>query len=111
MEIAYTSSRMRKLCNSEKEMKGKLGPKMAEKLKRQLTAMEASASLAELARLPQTRVHEMTGDRKGQISIDLIHPYRLYFVPDHDPLPEKEGGGLDWAAVTRVRVVDYDDPH
>ncbi len=111
MEISYPSKKMQKICTSEKEMKGKLGPRMAELLKRQLTAIEAASNLEELWTVPQTRCHEMKGGRKGQVSIDLVHPRRLYIVPDHDPVPEKEDGGLDRAAVTRVLVVGIDDPH
>jgi plasmid maintenance system killer protein len=111
MEISYPSKRMQKLCTREKEMRGKLGTRMAEVLKRQLAVIEGAANLAELWAIPQTRCHEMKGDRKGQISIDLVHPQRLYIRPDHDPVPQQEGGGLDRAAVTRVLIVDIDDPH
>ena len=111
MEISYTSKQMQKLCTSAKEMRGKLGPRMAEVLQRQLAAIEAASNLEELWTVPQTRCHEMKGDRKGQISIDLVHPRRLYIQPDHDPVPEKEDGGLDRPAVTRVLIVDIDDPH
>ncbi len=63
---------------------------MAEVLEsRQLTAMEAATNHEELWTVPQTRCHEMKGDRKGQVSIDLVHPRRLYIVPDHDPVPVK----------------------
>jgi plasmid maintenance system killer protein len=110
MEISYPSKQMQKLCTSEKEM-SKLGPRMAKVLKRQLAAIEAASNLEELWTVPQTRCHEMKGERKGQISIDLVHPRRLYITPDHDPVPEKEDGGLDRAAVTRVLVVGIDDPH
>jgi proteic killer suppression protein len=111
MEISYTSKRMQKLCTSEKEMRGKLGVRMAEVLQRQLAAIEAVTNLEELGLIPQTRCHEMKGDRQGQISIDLVHPNRLYISPDHDPVPRKPDGGLDRAAVTRVVIVDIDDPH
>jgi plasmid maintenance system killer protein len=111
MEISYPSKQMQKLCTSEKEMKGKLGARMVEVLKRQLAAIEAASNLEELWKVPQTRCHEMKGDRRGLISIDLVHPRRLYIQPNHDPVPEKEDGGLDRAAVTRVLIVAIDDPH
>ena len=111
MEISYPSKQMQKLCTSEKEMKGELGPRMAQVLKRRLTAIEAASNLEELWTVPQTRCHEMKGDRKGQVSIDLVHPTASYIAPDHDPVPEKEDGGFDRAAVTRVLVVGIDDPH
>ena len=29
------------------------------------------------------RLHELKGNRKGQLSFDLDHPYRLIFLPNH----------------------------
>jgi len=53
----------------------------------------------------------MTGNRHGQISVDLDHPYRLFFIPANAPFPRREGGGLDWEAVTEIEIVEIEDPH
>ena len=73
--------------------------------------MDVAASLAVLRTLPGHRCHELTGDLKGTISVDLDHPYRLLFEPDHDPRPLKPDGGLDWTAVTRIRILRVEDTH
>ena len=78
---------------------------------RKLSALDYAAQLSDRAWPPGNGLEALKGDRKGQISIDLLHPRRLYIMPDHDPVPEKEDGGLDRAAVTRVLVVGIDDPH
>jgi proteic killer suppression protein len=43
--------------------------------------------------------------------LDVDHPYRLLFVPDHDPVPAKDDGGLDWTHVTAVRIIGIEDTH
>ena len=59
-----------------------------------------------------SRCHELTqGQRKGQLSVDLDHPYRLIFVPDHNPVPKREDGGLDWSQVTAVKILGVEDTH
>jgi proteic killer suppression protein len=63
---------MQKLCTVAKKMRGRLGPKMAQKLMNQLALIGAAANLEALGRVPQTRCHEMKGDRRGQISIHLV---------------------------------------
>ena len=68
-------------------------------------------TLADISHLPPARCHELTGDRAGQLSVDLVHPHRLIFIPDHDPVPEKPDGGLDRAKVTKVLVLEVCDPH
>jgi proteic killer suppression protein len=63
-----------------------------------------------MRQLPGARCHELTGDLKGQLAVDLAHPFRLVFSPAHDPQPTKEDGGLNWTEVTAIcidNVVDY----
>jgi hypothetical protein len=71
----------------------------------------AAPNLGTLRTLPQMRAHELTADRAGQISVDVRHPYRLLLVPDHDEVPRKPDGGLDWTRVTRVRILGIEDTH
>jgi proteic killer suppression protein len=56
-------------------------------------------------------LHELKGNRKGQLSLDLDHPYRLIFIPDHDPVPSTEDGGMDWGRVTAVKILGIEDTH
>jgi hypothetical protein len=55
--------------------------------------------------------HELKGDRKGQLSVDLNHPYRLLFGPGHEPIPVLAVGGLDWTKVTRIKISGVEDTH
>ena len=69
--------------NSEKEMRAKLGPRNAEKLKVRLAELKAAVTLEDMGRVPAARCHELAQDRKGQLAVDLVHPKRLVFEPDH----------------------------
>ncbi|MFH1965669.1 MAG: hypothetical protein ABIJ42_09040 [Acidobacteriota bacterium] len=58
------------------------------------------------------RCHELTGGKlSGRLSVDLDFPYRLIFIPDHDPVPVKEDGGLDWSRVTAIKLLGIEDTH
>jgi len=58
------------------------------------------------------RCHQLIGGKlKGKFSVDLDHPYRLIFVPDHHPVPELEGGGLDWSQVTAIKILGIENTH
>lgn len=111
MEILFTSTKMQKLCSSEKVMLKSLGEPMARKLKQRLAELKAAETLVDIPKGPPPRCHELSADRQGQLSVDLVHPQRLIFVPDHDPLPLKEDGGLDWNHVTRVVILEIVDTH
>jgi proteic killer suppression protein len=111
MEIAFGSRKMQKLCNSEKEMRAKLGDRGAKVLQLRLAQTKAADTLEDLGKVPGARCHELTADRKGQLAVDLVHPRRLVFEPDHNPRPEKPDGGLDWQQVTRVIITEIVDYH
>jgi toxin HigB-1 len=111
MEICFSSKKLRKLCNSEKEMRAKYGKPLAERLQQRLAEFRAADTLDDINRLPPARCHELSQDRKGQLAVDLVHPKRLIFEPDHYPLPCKPDGGLDWSHVTSICVIDIIDYH
>jgi proteic killer suppression protein len=48
----------------------------------------------DISRLPPARCHELTGNRSGQLSVDLEYPYRLLFIPANEPIPIHPHGGL-----------------
>lgn len=111
MEVSFATRSMQKACSSEKEMKKAWGPTMAKKLQQRLAELAAADTLEVITRLPPARCHELAGDRQGQLSVDLVHPHRLIFAPDQDPVPTKPDGGLDRAQVTKIVVLEVCDPH
>lgn len=111
MEICFRSRVLQKTCSKEGEAVKRLGAKMAGKVMQRMMELQAAETLADLSRLPPARCHELTGDRKGVFSVDLDHPYRLLFVPDHDPVPTQQDGGIDRRAVKRIEVIEIADTH
>lgn len=111
MDILY-SREMKKHCRDRGAAVRKWGPEQGKLVIRRIDELKDVSCLADLRRFPALRCHELKGDRKGQIAIDLINPYRLILEPANDPIPRKEDGGLDWEQITAVRlleVVDYHD--
>ena len=111
MQISFINNKLAKLLSSQKETLRTYGPDNGRRILLRLQQMADSGSLAELARLPQTRVHELKADRDEQISVDVKHPYRLLLVPDHAETPRKPDGGLDWTRITKVTVTEIADTH
>lgn len=99
--------------NDGKEMVKVHGSLRAKKLRLVMTALNAAPDLAAFAPpySPPHRCHELTGNLKGTLSLDLDHPYRLLFVPDHDPLPQRNEGGLDWTQVTAITIKGVENTH
>jgi plasmid maintenance system killer protein len=111
MVIYFKTKRLQKLCSKGAEATKKLGVKRGNKLKQRIMELAAAETLKDISRLPPARCHELTGNRKGQLSVDLEHPYRLLFVPANNPIPERKEGGLDWEVITKVEIIDITDTH
>ncbi|MDZ4198629.1 MAG: type II toxin-antitoxin system RelE/ParE family toxin [Kiritimatiellia bacterium] len=111
MVVYFHTSKLQKQCSSKGEAIRKFGPERAKKLMQRLQELEAAENLADIARVPPPRCHELKEDRKGQLSVDLQHPYRLLFIPANDPVPQTAEGGLDWEKVTKIEIVEIEDTH
>jgi proteic killer suppression protein len=111
MNILFKTSKLLKTCTDDRLRQKEQGQVRAKKIKLRLDDMHAASVLEELRYLPG-RCHELTGDRKGELAVDLDHPFRLIFRIANDPVPHKEDGGLDWNKVTAIEIqeiVDYHD--
>jgi proteic killer suppression protein len=111
MVILFKTAKLEKECRNEKLMARRFGTTRTRLLKRRLSELAAAPALQDLRNLPQARCHELKGNLKGFLSVDLDHPYRLVFEPLHNPLPKKSDGGLDWTKVTEITIVGVEDTH
>jgi proteic killer suppression protein len=113
MDITFNSKKLAKQLNDDKAMVKAYGAVSARKLQKILTQFHAAPNLGNFAPpySPPHRCHELTGNRKGQLSVDVEHPYRLVFEPADEPLPMREEGGLDWGKVTRIKIKKVEDTH
>jgi len=110
VDILFETKRLAKQCSSDRDRVRAFGPESAKALRLRLDQLRAADDLAVMRTLPG-RCHELTGDRKGKLALDLRGPYRLIFEPADNPPPLKEDGGLDWELVTAVRILEVENYH
>jgi plasmid maintenance system killer protein len=108
MEISFEADKVAKLFNSRAALDKKYGDKCGKRIRQRLQELEAVDSLEDMV---FGRPHELTGDRAGQVSLDLVHPLRLIIRPTDEPPPTKPDGGLDRAKVKRVTIIEIADTH
>lgn len=111
MEIVFETTWLKKRCESEREAVREWGAAVAKKLMQRLAELSAAENLGDISPHRPARLHELKHDRQGQLAVDLHGGYRLIFVPNHEPKPVKEDGGLDRERVTSIRVVEVGDYH
>ena len=110
MEITFRTSKIARTFNSDRLLQRAYGPRMAKVIMIRLTTLRAAETLEQVPTTPPDRRHQLRGDRDEQYAVDLVHPYRLIFEPNHDPMPRKEDGGIDLKqvnAITIIEVIDY----
>ena len=110
MDILFNTDSLRVRCSVWKEAVRAWGKPRAKLVRRRLDELRAADVLAVMRNLTG-RCHELKGDRKQQLSLDLDGPYRLIFEPADNPAPLKEDGGLDWESVVSVRILGIEDTH
>jgi len=108
--IQFQDPKFRDECNNQKLLIRRQGNVRAKKVRQRLDDLRAVDTLSVMKFLPG-RCHELSGDRRGQLSLDLEHPWRLIFVPADDPPSLKEDGGIDWQNVRVVEILGIEDTH
>lgn len=111
MNIIFKSRGLEKECNRQDLLVRRHGAKRAMLVRRRLDELKAAQTLDIMRFLRPARCHELKAGRAGELSVDLDHPCRLVFKPDHNPLPTKPDGGLDWTQVASVKILGVEDTH
>ena len=111
MDIAFRSRKLEKTFNSARELQKAFGAQMAKVIMNRLAVLAAARTLALVPTTPPDRRHQLRGDRDEQFAVDLVHPDRLVFEPNHDPLPRKDDGGIDLEQVTAITIIEVIDYH
>lgn len=111
MDIVFKTSKLEKECNNYRLLQKAYGERRARLIRRRLDELRAANTLAEISHLPPPRMHQLKGERQGQISLDLDHPYRLLITVANNPVPKKENGSINLSKVTAVMILVVEDTH
>lgn len=114
MEIFFRNRKLAKEFSEGAQLDRVHGVQRARKIRLRMAEFRAAVSLMDFwpPKSGPGRCHELSqGKRRGQLSVDLDHPYRLIFSPAHDPIPTHHDGGLDWSKVTAIVILGVEDTH
>ncbi len=111
MDIAFRANKIEKIFNSEKLLDKEYGKENATKIKRRMAVLRTAPTLEHVPIKKPERRHELKGNRVGEFAVDLKHPSRLIFIPNHDPIPCNENAEIDLAKVTSVKIIKVEDYH
>ena len=110
IEIAWADPKMGRTAAGESLALRTWGKDRWTVIKRRVASLAAAPTLADMRGVPG-RFHQLTGDHAHQFALTINANERLVFESDHNPLPTLPDGGVDLAAVTRIRIIELVDYH
>lgn len=102
MELAFGTKSLRDICESEVHAKSELGPRVAEILKHRLADLRAAASPKDIV---VGLLREVDNEGRRHMVVDLCDGYRIVFSANHANNPTTKTGDLDWARVSRIKIL------
>lgn len=108
LELAFAEKQLRNLCENEAIARRKLGTEVAEKLKRRLADLRAATCVKDLV---AGKPRELEGGCQPQIVVDLCSGHCFVFCANHNTVPLLESGAVDWARVSRVKILRIESNH
>jgi len=110
VEISYKSRSLEKRMTDPKELSKSFG-QLARRVNQRLNDLAGADNLAVMRTMPAAKCHELTGDRKGELAVVVSENFRMIFEPNHDPIPRKDDGGLNWEEITNIQINSIEDYH
>jgi len=102
VQIAFESASLRAICESEAQAAAELSPTIARALKNRLADMDAASYATDLiAGTPR----QLAGADHGCMAVALADGLEIVFCSNHPRPPLTETGHVDWARVSRVRIM------
>jgi plasmid maintenance system killer protein len=109
MKLSYINRRLEKSVATFSAIATNYGTR-AKLVNQRKNDLESASSL-ETMRTLGGNCHELVGNRKGQLAVDISGNHRIIFEPTHSPVPIKEDGGLDWKQVTKITILEIGEDY
>ena len=109
LEIYFRTRKLQRTFNSDRNLSRAYGDRMARVIKMRLAVLRNAPTLSEVPTTPPERRHMLSGSRRGQYAIDLVHPFRMILEPNHDPVAreDEEASTGRVTSITILEIVDY----
>ena len=111
MYIYFKKRKLEKAFNSRKLLQRLFGKVCADIIEQRYFELNSAETLEHVFLLGTTGVHQLDGDRKGEFAVDAKQPFRIIFIPNHDPVPLKEDGGFDLSRINEITIIKVEDYH
>jgi len=103
MEITFKTSKLAKSVESPRAIQKNYGTR-AKLINQRKSELEAAKTLDTMRSIPAANCHELSGNHRGELAVDISPNHRIIFEPNHNPIPKKPDSGLDWTQITKIII-------
>ena len=111
MDVFFKTRKLAKVFSSERELRNQYGDRMAKTIAIRLAVLKHARTLSMVPMTRPDRRHRLTGKRKEQYAVDLVHPHRLVFEPRRSSVDASDAADSDTGGVTAITIVEVIDYH
>jgi toxin HigB-1 len=106
MKLEFKSNKIKKQCEDPKEAQKIFGQQIGIKLTLRVNELRAAKNLDDIRKNKANGFHPLEGDREGEYTVTIVHPFRLVFKPVFDS-QSKELSFSEMSIVKIEEVIDY----
>ena len=111
MEISFKTKKLKKQFSVDKELQRVYGKAVATRIQARMSVLRNAPTLNDVPNLPPERCHQLNTKLQGVFSVDVGDKQRLLFVPNHDPMPVTQDGGIDSTQIRSITILEIQDTH
>jgi proteic killer suppression protein len=111
MIVYFKDKKLMRSFDDERECLKQYGKDNSRKIQTRYAELLAADNLEVIPHVPPARLHELSGNRRGQFSVTIKEPFRIIFVPANNPIPLTTDGGIDKRKITEILIIEVVDYH
>lgn len=104
MKVVFRNDKLQKGYEDYRKLTQRYGTEQSKKIIARLNELISAKNLYDISKLPQARLHQLTGKYEGSLAVDLKQPYRLILQPLNGTLTNLE-------SITEIKVIEVTDYH
>lgn len=104
MDVQFKNSKMKKVFEDHKLLTREYGAQQSEEIIQRINEFTSAENLYDISKIPQARLHSLTGNLKDLWTVDIKHPYRML-------IELLNGDPADLKTVTSIKIIEIKNYH
>jgi proteic killer suppression protein len=111
MEVTFRTNKLKRICEDPSKAQKEHGTDIGRVIIQRISELSAAKNLAVISGMPSARLHPLKGSRDGEFAIDLVHPFRLVFIPIMDSDDKESDYIKKLKLIEVIRIEAIEDYH